>query len=178
MTTGPETFFPIQPKPGAHEPPPGPPARRERLQPAARRKSNGLPFIVGAVLVVLLIIGVWRHVARNQAEQQFEQANAQTVVNVATVHRSSKSTQLVLPGSVEAFQATTLYARSNGFLGKWLVDIGDDVNQGQTLAVIETPDLDQQLRQAQGTLSQATANAQIAHVTAVRWQELFAQKVV
>jgi len=176
MTTGHETTIPREPKPVVHEPLAAP-ARRERPKAADRKSARGL-WIVGICLVVLIGIGVWRHISNGRAEQQFAQENAQTVVNVQTVHRNTKPIDLVIPGSVQAFQATTLYARSNGYLGKWLVDIGDDVKQGQTLAVIETPDLDQQLRQAQGNLNQAKANAQIAHDTAVRWQQLYAQKVV
>jgi RND family efflux transporter MFP subunit len=130
------------------------------------------------VLAILIIIGVWHHVARVRAEEQFAEETSQTVVNVQTVHRNPKAIDLVLPGSIEANQATMLYARSSGFLGKWNVDIGDNVTQGETLAVIETPDLDQQLRQAEGTLNQSQANYGIAQVTAQRWQQLFEQRVV
>jgi membrane fusion protein, multidrug efflux system len=149
-----------------------------RLHPPVRRVAVWGPLMVVLALAILLIIGVWLHVARTHSEEQFAQANAETVVNVQTVHKNQKPVDLVLPGSVQAFQATTLYARSNGFLGKWLVDIGDHVTKGQTLAVIETPDLDQQLQQAQSTLRQAQANFEIARVTAVRWQQLYEQKVV
>jgi RND family efflux transporter MFP subunit len=100
------------------------------------------------------------------------------VVNLQTVKRNEKAFDLVLPGSVDANQSTTLYARTNGYLGKWDVDIGDNVKQGQLLAEIETPDVEQQLRQAQGTSNQAKANFEIARVTAVRWKELYEQKVV
>jgi RND family efflux transporter MFP subunit len=136
------------------------------------------PLLVVTALAILLIMGIWRHVARTNAEEQFAQTNAKTVVNVQRVHRNPVPLDLVLPGSVQANQATTLYARTNGFLGKWLVDIGDNVTKGQTLAVIETPDVDQQLSQAQGTLNQAKSNFEIARVTAVRWQQMYEQKVV
>jgi RND family efflux transporter MFP subunit len=178
MTTGTETAIPREPKPAAQEPQHGSPARRENPRPVARRKPVRWPYYLGAMLLLFLAIGIWQHVSRSRAEQQFEQANSQVIVNVATVHRSSDAYNLVLPGSVDAFQSTTLYARSNGFLGKWLVDIGDNVQKGQTLAIIETPDLDQQLHQAQDNLAQATSNAELARVTSVRWQALYEQKVV
>ena len=119
-----------------------------------------------------------RHVAGTRAQDEFAQGTSQTIVNVETARRNAKATDLVLPGSIQANQATTLYARTNGFLGKWYVDIGDNVKQGQLLAEIETPDVEQQLRQAQGNLSQAKSNFEIARVTAVRWQELYERKVV
>jgi len=130
------------------------------------------------VLATLFIMGVWRHVQTAREEQAFAQENSQVVVNVQTVHRNHKPVDLILPGSVDANQSTTLYARTNGYLGKWFVDIGDNVKQGQLLAVIDTPDVEQQLRQAEGTLNQAKANFEIARVTAVRWQELYDKRVV
>jgi RND family efflux transporter MFP subunit len=136
------------------------------------------PPVVIMVLAALIILGVWWHIQNVKAQQQFASETSETVVNVKTVRRNQKTFDLVLPGSVQAYQATTLYARTNGYLGKWYVDIGDNVKGGQTLAVIDTPDVEQQLRQAIGTLNQAKSNRQIAEVTAKRWQELFAQKVV
>ena len=79
---------------------------------------------------------------------------------------------------MQANQSITLYARTSGYVGKWLADIGDNVRKGQLLAVIETPDVDQQLEQARGTLGQAQANFEIARVTAQRWRELAEKKVV
>ena len=149
-----------------------------RLHAPERRFAVLGPLLVVTVLAALLIIGIAIHMTRLRAQGQFAQANAQTVVNVQTVHRDQGAVDLVIPGDVEAFQQTTLYARSNGFLGKWLVDIGDHVKEKQTLAIVETPDLDQQLHQAQSTLNQAKANCEIARVTAVRWQELYNQRVV
>jgi len=174
MSTGPETITARNPKTGGSKVP------APRLHAPERPLAVLGPLLLVTVvaMAVLLTLGIWMHMSRTSAEEQFAQANAETVVNVQTVHRSQKPVDLVLPGSVQAFQATTLYARSNGFLGQWLVDIGDNVTKGQTLATIETPDLDQQLRQAQSTLNQAKANLGIAKLTAERWQQLFIQKVV
>jgi multidrug efflux pump subunit AcrA (membrane-fusion protein) len=135
-------------------------------------------LVVMFLAALVIAWGVWRHVETTRQAEQFEQANSETVVNVQAVHRNQVAMDLVLPGSIEANQATTMYARSNGFLGKWFVDIGDNVKKGQTLAVIETPDLDQQLQQAESALNQAKSNFEIARVTAVRWQQLYEQKVV
>jgi RND family efflux transporter MFP subunit len=92
---------------------------------------------------------------------------------------------LSLPGNTQAPEATAVYARATGYVRRWLVDLGDRVTQGQLLAVIDTPDLDQQLQQARETLGQtkasleqATANEKYAAVTAKRYQSLAAEHFV
>jgi len=136
------------------------------------------PLLIVLVIAACLIFGVWLHVQRARERDAFANENAQVVVNVQTVHRNQKAVDLILPGSINANQSATLFARTNGYLGKWFVDIGDNVKEGQVLALIDTPDVEQQLRQAQGTLNQAKASFEIARVTAVRWQELYQQRVV
>jgi len=79
---------------------------------------------------------------------------------------------LVLPASVLPLRQTTLYAQTAGYLKTWLVDIGDRVKEGQLLAEIDTPQVDQQLAQAKASMDQATANLEIAQESATRWQEL------
>jgi len=154
------------------------PEAHHRLHPPARSIAVWGPLVLVTVLASLIIMGVWRHVRGVKEQQEFANATEQTIVNVQTVHRNRKATDLILPGSIQANQATTLYARTNGYLGKWNVDIGDNVKQGQLLAVIETPDVQQQYEQSKGTLNQAKSNFEIARVTAVRWQDLYAKKVV
>jgi len=178
MNIGQETTIAREPKPKEHSAP-APVTGPHRLHAPVRRIAVWGPVLVVMFLAALIIAwGVWRHVETTRQAEQFAQVNAETVVNVQAVHPNKVAMDLVLPGSIQANQATTMYARSNGFLGKWFVDIGDNVKKGQTLALIETPDLDQQLRQAEGTLNQAKANFEIARVTAVRWQQLYQQKVV
>jgi RND family efflux transporter MFP subunit len=182
MSMADQTITAKEPKPRDRDEPArvGEPAREphHRLHPPERRVAVWGPLIAVTVLAILIIGGVWKHVAATRAEEQFAQQNSQTVVNVQVVHRNRKAFSLELPGSVDANQSTTLYARTNGYLGKWYVDIGDNVKEGQLLAEIETPDVEQQLRQAEGTLNQAKSNFEIARVTAVRWQDLYVQKVV
>ena len=84
----------------------------------------------------------------------------------------------MLPGNITAMLETTIYARANGYVARWLVDIGDHVKTGQQLAILETPELDQQLAAAQGTQKQSEANFELARVTAQRWQELALKQVV
>jgi len=177
MSIADETLIAREPKARERSEPARGGGPRQRLRPPVRSIALWGPLIA-VIVLALLTVGIVRHLDKARAQEEFAQANSQIVVNVETVHRNTKATNLVLPGSIQANQATTLYARTNGFLGKWYVDIGDNVKEGQLLAEIETPDVEQQLRQAEGTLNQAKSNFEIARVTAVRWQELYERKVV
>jgi RND family efflux transporter MFP subunit len=84
----------------------------------------------------------------------------------------SETDEIALPGNTQAFNDTPVYARTSGYVNRWYVDIGAHVRQGQLLAVIETPELDQQLQQARADLDNAEANLHIAQITAARWQHL------
>jgi RND family efflux transporter MFP subunit len=100
------------------------------------------------------------------------------IVTFVIAEPSSMATGLELPAALQAFQDTPIYARTTGYILKWLADIGDRVKSGQTLAVIDGPDLDQQLNQARANLGQAKANLEIARISADRWKELGAQHAV
>jgi RND family efflux transporter MFP subunit len=84
----------------------------------------------------------------------------------------SASEEISLPGNTTPYIDTPIYARTNGYLRQWFFDIGAHVTKGQLLAVIETPELDQQLDQANAQLRNAQANLQLAQITAARWQHL------
>ena len=83
--------------------------------------------------------------------------------------------EITLPANTQAYIDTPIYARTNGYLRKWYADIGTRVHRGQILAEIETPELDQQVQQAQSDLATAEANQQIAQITAERWKKLLAK---
>lgn len=96
------------------------------------------------------------------------------VPSVATV-RATKSdafVEVVLPGNVQAFRDAPIYARTNGYLKRWLADIGASVKAGQLLAEIDTPEVDEQLQQARADLATAEANYRLAVNTAERWKDL------
>jgi RND family efflux transporter MFP subunit len=80
--------------------------------------------------------------------------------------------QLELPGNITAFEEAPIYARVSGYLKRWYTDIGTRVREGQLLAEIETPELDQEINQAGAALAQANANLEIARISAERWQNL------
>ncbi|MGD0912316.1 MAG: efflux RND transporter periplasmic adaptor subunit [Terracidiphilus sp.] len=100
-----------------------------------------------------------------------EQAAVPTVTVVLPTPGAA-SQEIVLPGNTEPFNDTPIYARTNGYLKRWYVDIGAHVAQGQLLAEIDTPEIDQQLEQARADLKNAQANEQLAQITATRWQNL------
>ena len=99
-------------------------------------------------------------------------------VSVISSQRPDDNAKLILPGSTQAIQETAIYARTNGYVRQWLVDIGAKVEAGQLLAEIETPEIDQELNQARAAFEQASANAELARVTMVRWNEMLQKRVV
>ncbi len=99
-------------------------------------------------------------------------------VSVIVARHANAVENLLLPGTLQAFVDTPIRARTNGYIAKWLVDIGDPVKAGQTLAVIESPEIDRQLNQARAGLEQAQANLELARVTAERWKTLGLQNAV
>jgi RND family efflux transporter MFP subunit len=100
--------------------------------------------------------------------------NAQAIPNVALADltRGPEEQSLILPGTIQPYNKAAIYARVSGYLRSWQQDIGANVSAGQVLATIDTPDLDQQLQQARANLGTATANANLAAVTAARWTSL------
>ncbi|MBV8784233.1 MAG: efflux RND transporter periplasmic adaptor subunit [Gammaproteobacteria bacterium] len=124
---------------------------------------------------VVLLLVVWgiasRLVARASLERQADEAAVPTV-SVTKPHRNPGADSLVLPGTVQAFYEAPIYARTDGYLKRWYTDIGTPVKKGQLLAEIDTPELDQQLRQAQADLGTAQANYELARTTNERWQGL------
>jgi len=141
------------------------------LHPPMRSVAVWGPIAAVTVLAILVILGTWRHVSQRNEQKDFAQRTTQIAVNVATANRDSKPKELILPGTIQAFTQTTIFPRSNGYVKSWKVDIGDNVQAGQLLAEISTPEVDQQL-------AQARAQEEIAKVTADRWRDLVQKNVV
>jgi RND family efflux transporter MFP subunit len=99
-------------------------------------------------------------------------ASAVPIVEVVHPKSGADGQEVALPGNAQAFSDTPIYARTSGYVERWYVDIGAHVKQGQLLALIQTPELDQQLEQARADLKTAQANLEIAQITATRWQNL------
>jgi RND family efflux transporter MFP subunit len=136
-------------------------------------------FIIVLVLVlgaVVFFLGV-----RPQLEAAAELtavAAGKPRVDVIVARRANVVDNLLLPGSLQAFVDTPIRARTNGYIARWLADIGDRVKEGQTLAIIESPEVDRELNQARASLEQAQANLELARVTAERWKMLGLQNAV
>jgi membrane fusion protein, multidrug efflux system len=137
-------------------------------------------FGISAALVALaIVVGglVLRH--RDYSElQHWTQAQAIPTVDVISPVTADVDPELVLPGDIEAFYEAPIYSRVPGYLKKWYEDIGAHVTAGQVLAEIDTPDLDQQLAQAQADLATAQANERLAKITAERWESLLKRDAV
>jgi RND family efflux transporter MFP subunit len=131
-----------------------------------------------AGFAVLIVSGI---LSRLNAEKKLEgtvKANALPVVTVVHPEATSKAQEIELPGTTQAFTEAPIYARTSGYLKKWYLDIGAHAKQGELLAEIETPELDQQLEQAQNDLKTAQANLQLADVTMNRWVYLLKSNVI
>jgi membrane fusion protein, multidrug efflux system len=126
-----------------------------------------------------------RHDQAALSEATVAAGKAQLRVDVVTPKIGSSDRALLLPGSVQPLQETVIYARASGYVRKWYVDIGDKVTEGQLLAEVETPELDQeleqaraQLAQAQASLVQAKANRQLSIANLQRYKALGPSGVV
>jgi RND family efflux transporter MFP subunit len=144
--------------------------------PGPTRTTGRWAIAVGTVLVLCVAFAIFDGIhSRVEAKTELRQVamnSAIPSVNVVHPTGGAEAEEIELPGNTEAFTDTPIYARTNGYVKQWYVDIGAHVKQGQLLAVIETPELDQQLEQARADLKNAEANLQIAQITATRWQNL------
>jgi RND family efflux transporter MFP subunit len=158
---------------------PRPPRPRAQPSPSKKRSFIWLWFILFLVaLAAAFLFVLFRH--QQAASSLKENTDKMAVPTVLIVHPEvgSSDVHLVLPGTVQAYIQSTVYAQVTGYLKRWLVDIGAPVKQGQLLAEIETPALDQQLRAAQAAQVQNQASVDLAQVTANRYNALLATQAV
>jgi len=139
--------------------------------PGGRRGLLGV-VIALLIIAVVVIAGI---VPRRRARAELKSETRELAIpSVAVVHPApgAPQTEIILPGNVQAYSDSPIYARTNGYLKKWYVDIGGRVKAGQLLAEIETPELDQQLDQARADLNTARANYKLSEITAARYADL------
>jgi RND family efflux transporter MFP subunit len=119
-----------------------------------------------------IYVGIRTRVEAATKLQQTTDQSAMLAVDVTHPQSGAPTQEVVLPGSTQAFVDSPIYARTSGYLKRWYFDIGAHVKQGDLLAEIDTPEIDQQLRQSRADLDTAKANQDLAQTTADRWQFL------
>jgi RND family efflux transporter MFP subunit len=138
------------------------------------RTGHGVLIAILALIIVALVV-VAGIVPRLRAKAALKiETRDLAIPNVSVIHpkQGAPHQELVLPGNIRAFTDAPIYARTNGYLKVWHVDIGAHVKSGQLLAEIDTPEVDQQLEQARANLNTAQANYRLSSITANRYQEL------
>jgi RND family efflux transporter MFP subunit len=141
-------------------------------QPPAKPRT-GLWIIVALLIIAAVVVaGVLPRIHARAALKDRTNDLAVPAVNVTHPKLGATQTEIILPGNIQAFTDSPIYARTNGYLKKWYVDIGGRVKQGELLADIETPEIDQQMDQAKADLNTAQANFQLSEITSKRYEDL------
>ena len=141
-----------------------------------RSHRRHLALLGVAAMAGALGLGIfWGIRSRSAADSALKQTTAEAAISLVSVvspKAGAPTQEILLPGTTQAFTDAPIFARTNGYVRGWYVDIGAHVKQGQLLAEIETPEVDQQLQQARADLETAQANLRQAQITADRWQAL------
>jgi len=146
--------------------------------PGQRSPSSGAGKVIFGLVLLLVVAGVvvYRGISTRVRAAADVKADTQDLavpaVSLAQPKRSAPQEEIVLPGNIQAYIDAPIYARTSGYLKRWYVDIGGRVKNGQLLAEIDTPELDQQLQQARADLATAKANYDLAQTTAARYELL------
>jgi len=144
---------------------------------SARRRWLALAVVSFAVAAVLAY-GMWSRVRASKKLGAETSQLAVTQVSVVSPKQTAPAQEIILPGNVQPFISSPIYARTNGYLKNWYVDIGAPVKQGQLLAVIDAPEVDQQLAQSLSNLNTAKANLALAEITKNRYEGLIKTNAV
>src|SRR6201981_1237846 len=135
-------------------------------------------LVIALIVAAILIEGI---VSRMKAKSSLRTATAQMAVpsvSVVKPKQTASAQEIILPGNVQPFISSPIYARTDGYLKKWYFDIGAHVKAGQMLAIIQTQEVDQQLAQARSNLATAQANLELAKITRDRYQGLLGKHAV
>jgi RND family efflux transporter MFP subunit len=149
---------------------------RKKEKPLQRRYV--LPLITAVVVLAVLVFGIQ---SRLRAEATLRTLTAQMAVPSVSVVQPKAGIpvqEIILPGNMQPFISSPVYARTDGYLKKWYFDIGAHVKAGQLLAAIQSPEIDEQLSQAKSTLATAEANLNLAEITKTRYEAMFQKHAV
>jgi RND family efflux transporter MFP subunit len=144
----------------------------------SRVRSVVISLIAVLVIAILVITGIVPRLKAKKALAAETNELAAPTVLVVQPKEGAPSQEILLPGNIQAFVDSPIYARTNGYLKNWYFDIGSHVKQGQLLAEIDSPEVDQQLSQAQADLGTALANVHLSQLTASRFSDLIKQDAV
>lgn len=144
--------------------------------------GNGRLKLAGGI-AALVAVGVVGAGIASRSHSESKLANwtdQQAVPNVRIIHAAAvaSGSALQLPANLQALNSAPIYARTTGYVRRWLVDLGDPVKRGQVLAILDAPEVDQQLVAAQADLQTAQANQALAATTATRWRTMLAKDAV
>jgi multidrug efflux system membrane fusion protein len=153
-----EARQPSQPKPSSHA--------------ETRKKGYILAAVLALIFIVIAAVGISTRLSERRALAKETEQLAVPSVEVVHPGVEPPQTELVLPSTLQAYIESPIYARTNGYLGKWYKDIGAKVHKGDLLADIETPEVDQELMQARAARDQAEAQLKLAQTSAKRWENL------
>jgi len=134
--------------------------------------------VVSVAVAAVLGYGMWSRVRASKKLGAETSQLAVTTVSVVTPKQSTPAQEIILPGNVQPFISSPIYARTNGYLKNWYADIGAHVKQGQLLAVIDAPEVDQQLAQSLSNVNTAKANLALAEITKNRYEGLIKTNAV
>jgi RND family efflux transporter MFP subunit len=159
-----------------------PPGHDATMNDAGRGKRSRKSWLLAAIVLIVvgavLASGIWSRVRARTALTAETAKVALTAVSVVSPKQTAPAQEIILPGNVQPQITSPIYARTNGYLRKWYFDIGAHVKKGQLLAVIDSPEVDQQLQQARSNLLTAQANLDLAGITKARYQGLLKTNAV
>jgi RND family efflux transporter MFP subunit len=148
----------------------------ESQNPSRQTSGNSL-WVIALIIGGIALAAVYLRMPHTQAPQA-SGAQPQRYIATVMMPEASAADGLVLPGELHPYLEAAIYARTNGYLKSRKVELGASVKQGELLAEIDSPETDQQLKQAQADLASAQANYQVAQITADRWTKLLATHAV
>jgi RND family efflux transporter MFP subunit len=154
---------------------------KNALRPTNPRRSLRswlIPALAALAAALVLTFGIRSRVRAESALRAVTDQMAVPSVSVVTPTHTATATEIILPGNMQPFISSPIYARTDGYLKKWYFDIGAHVKAGELLAIIQTPEVDEQLSQARSTLNTAQANLELAQITRDRYQGLLMKHAV